>query len=111
MVHPPLDEIRNIDSSKNNTRIVIKVDREFAHYLFWERQNFGYLSEESSESEVTMYFDCAEHPTSFVRWFMKFVDHGEILEPAHLQDEVAAILLAGLSKMKGFNEAQPSDKQ
>lgn len=101
MVHPPLDEIRSIDSSKKNTRIVIKVDRKFAHYLFWERQNFGYLSEESSESEVTMHFDCAEHPTSFVRWFMKFVDHGEILEPAYLQDEVAAILLAGLTKMKG----------
>ncbi|HCU43933.1 MAG TPA: transcriptional regulator, partial [Sphingobacterium sp.] len=44
--HPPLEEYlaeRELDAII--TRVVIQVDRLFAHYLHWERKYFGFKEE------------------------------------------------------------------
>ena len=91
--------ISNSGSSATITKITISVDRKFAHYLFWERQEFGFIAEDVGEIKVLMHFECEVHPTSFVRWFMKFSDFSEIMEPACLQVELAEIILAAAAKI------------
>jgi len=93
--HLPIDQLRQRESPVSTIRIVIKADRKYAHYLFWERHAFGFKKEEVNDEFVTMYFDCEVHPTSFVRWLMKFVDIVEIIEPDDLKTELAEILKAG----------------
>lgn len=97
--HLSIDKIRNLPSEKDIIKITIKADRKPSHYLFWERQTFGFTSEEFFDNYVIMHFDCAVHPTSFVRWFMKFADFGEIVSPTVLQTELHVILTEAVNKM------------
>jgi predicted DNA-binding transcriptional regulator YafY len=94
--HLPVDKLRNDKTPSTITKIIIRADQKFAHYLFWERQNYGYKSEVMTDSGLTMYFEYGDHPTAFARWFMKFVDVAEIIEPAFLKEELRGYLLAGL---------------
>jgi predicted DNA-binding transcriptional regulator YafY len=98
MEHLPVDQLRAGLSPEQIIRITIKVERSLAHYLFWERQNFGYTGEEPEGDVVLMYFDCAVHTTSFVRWFLKYADFAEIVEPADLETELTDILLKAAGK-------------
>ena len=97
--HLSIDKIRNLPSEKDIIKITIKADRKPSHYLFWERQTFGFTSEEFFDDYVIMHFDCTVHPTSFVRWFMKFADFGEIVSPTVLQTELHVILTEAVNKM------------
>lgn len=97
--HLPVDKLRNQQAPENTVKITIRAERSLAHYLFWERQNFGFVQEELSGNELIMHFECAAHPTSFVRWMMKFVDFTEIIEPVQLKQELSQILKAGLRKI------------
>lgn len=97
--HLPVEKLRNSSKSTTITKITVKAGRKFAHYLFWERQSFGYKNETSDDLNVTMYFECEDHPTAFVRWFMKFVDVAKIIEPAFLKEELRGILRAGLVEL------------
>ena len=47
-----------------------------------------------------MYFDCSISVFSFFRWFVKFVYVAEIIEPAHLNNELIEIMEAGLKRIK-----------
>lgn len=96
--HLTIDKLRNHILKQECVKISIKADREPAHYLFWERQTFGFRSEEIYYDYVIMHFDCSIHPTSFVRWFIKFADFGEIVSPVHLQTELLEILRSALKK-------------
>lgn len=98
--HPSVDELRRADAPNNITPIVIAVDPDYAHFLHWERQSYGFLREEILTNEIIMYFDCRQSPDSFARWFMRFVDVAKILEPAYLPGEVKRILKAGMDNMK-----------
>ncbi|WP_142683576.1 helix-turn-helix transcriptional regulator [Chitinophaga polysaccharea] len=97
--HPSVDELRKADSQNNITPVVIAVDPDYAHFLYWERQNYGFSREEMLSNEIIMYFDCRQSPVSFARWFMRFVDVAKILEPAYLPAEVRRILEAGMDNI------------
>jgi len=97
--HPPVNELRDAASYKNATAIVIKADKKKAHYIFWERQNFGFTHEQVEGEYVMMYFNCTFHPISFVRWFMTFADIAEIIEPAYLQMELTDILTSAIKRI------------
>lgn len=97
--HPSVDELRRADSQNNITPVVIAVDPDYAHFLHWERQNYGFSREEMLSNEIIMYFDCRQSPVSFARWFMRFVDVAKILEPAYLPAEVRRILEAGMDNI------------
>ncbi|MBE9601595.1 YafY family protein [Pedobacter sp. MC2016-24] len=94
--HLPVDKLRNDNMPSSITKITVSADRKFAHYLFWERQNYGYKNEVITELGSTMYFEYRGHPTAFARWFMKFADVAQIIEPVFLKDELRGYLLAGL---------------
>jgi predicted DNA-binding transcriptional regulator YafY len=100
MEHLSINEFKSINQTGTVTRIAVSVDKKYAQFLFWERQSFGFVAESIGTDTVVMHFDCPLHPTSFVRWFMKFVDVGEIQEPVYLQNELAEILNSGLKRIK-----------
>jgi len=99
IAHPPINEFRDKDFSENRIKIKIRVDRKYANYLYWDRQIFGFAGEEISGDFVVMYFDCSLPVVSFVRWFIKFVDVAEIIEPAHLNNELVEIMESGLKRI------------
>lgn len=96
--HPSVNELNELYHSQYFTEITVSVDKKYAHFLSFERDNFGYIREIIEGETVLMYFDCRSHPTSFVRWFLRFIDVGEITEPIHLKKELFAILKAGMVK-------------
>ena len=100
ITHPPINEFRDKSLSENIMKIEIRVDRKYAHFLYWERQIFGFTCEEISDDFVVMHFECSLSVVSFVRWFVKFVDVAEIIEPAHLNNELIEIMEAGLKRIK-----------
>lgn len=97
--HPALRQLRDELETTPTTHIIIKVDLKFAHFLFWERDSFGFYKEEKTENHVILYFNCIPHPTAFVRWFLKFVDVADILEPISLKAELKEIVNKGLKRI------------
>jgi predicted DNA-binding transcriptional regulator YafY len=105
--HLSVPELRNSGSPQPITKIVIKADRKYAHYLYWERQMFGFVQEEVTKKDITMHFDCVLNPTFFVRWFLQFVDIAEILEPLSIRNELTTILQNGIARVSEV-EIQPN---
>ncbi|WP_316777791.1 helix-turn-helix transcriptional regulator [Pedobacter antarcticus] len=97
--HPSVKELNEFFYSRYLTEITINVDKRYAHFLSFERDNFGYVKETESGETIIMHFNCKSNPTSFVRWFLRFIDVGEIIEPIHLKEELFAILEAGTERM------------
>lgn len=97
--HPSVNELNQLYHSQYFTKIIVSVDRKYAHFLSFERDNFGYVKEVITGETVLMYFNCKAHPTAFVRWFLRFIDVGEIIEPTHLKEELVVIVKAGVVRM------------
>ncbi|MCL7988792.1 YafY family transcriptional regulator [Sphingobacterium sp. lm-10] len=81
------------------TYITIRVDRTIAHYLHWDRQHYGYLSEQVVGSEVEMHFETTVPEEGFARWFMMFADSAQIIEPVQLRDRIRDLCNASLKKL------------
>lgn len=97
--HLSVSELNKRYHSQYFTEITVSVDQKYAHFLSAERDSFGYVKETITGETVFMYFNCRTHPTSFVRWFLRFTDVGEIIEPAYLKEELFVILKAGIVRM------------
>jgi predicted DNA-binding transcriptional regulator YafY len=98
--HPAIDELRKIESQENITRIVIAIESRYAHFMYWDRQAYGFSREENKGEEVVMYFNCRQSERSFARWFMRFADVAKIVAPLTLRKEVKKILKGGMEKIK-----------
>lgn len=101
--HPSVNELNALYGSQYFTEITVNVDKRYAHFLSFERDNFGYTREIITGESVLMCFNCKSHPTSFVRWFLRFIDVGEIIEPVHLKEELSVILKAGMLRVEKQN--------
>ncbi|MBB5621871.1 putative DNA-binding transcriptional regulator YafY [Pedobacter cryoconitis] len=97
--HPSIDKLNEHYHSQFFTEITVSIDRKYAHFLSIERDNFGYVKEMITGENVLMYFNCRSHPTAFVRWFLRFIDVGDLIEPIHLKEELLVILRAGMLRM------------
>jgi predicted DNA-binding transcriptional regulator YafY len=96
--HKPIQELRATEQRRPATPITISADRQTAHFLFWERELYGFKSEEEQGDELLMHFNCRQHPISFVRWFMRFVDVASIVAPVELKEEVREVLENGMRR-------------
>jgi predicted DNA-binding transcriptional regulator YafY len=99
--HQSVAHLRNLGSPPTVTKVTIKIDRKFAHYVYWERHDYGFKDEFIAKDHIIMHFVCELHPTAFVRWFLKFIDVAQIVEPKSLKNEVEEIIIAGARRMKG----------
>lgn len=96
--HPPVRELRAALETVPSIPIIIRADLKFAHFIFWERDSYGFYKEETKGDQVHMYFNCTQHPTAFVRWCLRFIDFAEIIEPLSLKHELSEILHNGLKR-------------
>ncbi|WP_442591249.1 helix-turn-helix transcriptional regulator [Pedobacter sp. AW31-3R] len=99
--HPAMQELREGLNPETTIPVTIRADLEFAHFMFWERDSYGFCKEEKDNNSVIMYFNCGMHPTAFVRWFLRFIDFAEIIEPVSLKTELTEILHKGLKRIDG----------
>lgn len=98
--HPPIQELRKQKEDVPTQRITVRVAKQYAHNLCWDRNMFGFEQEEKEGDDVLMHFNCRVDPCYFVRWFMMFADMGEILAPAQLQQDLIAIIESVVTKNK-----------
>lgn len=98
--HLPIHDLRAKTTATEVQQITIRIDKKYAHHLSWERNIFGFEKEETAGDDVMMFFNCKHSSSYFVRWFMMFVDMGEIIAPAHLQQELMDIVRSALDKTK-----------
>lgn len=99
--HPPIQELRKQkDAEEAKQHITVKIAKQFAHNLNWDRDMFGFYKEEMDGANVLMHFRCRMEPCHFVRWFMMFADIGEIIAPVQLQEELISILQSVIDKRK-----------
>ena len=98
--HLPVNELRNNNTQEDITHITVRIDKQNAHNLFWDRDVFGFEREEPEGDSVIMHFRSKRCPSYFVRWFLMFADMGEITEPKVLQKELINLVKASLNRIK-----------
>lgn len=65
--HPSINELIGLYHSRYFTEITVRINQKYAHFLSFERHNFGYVKETVTEESGLTYFKCKAHPTSFLR--------------------------------------------
>ena len=98
--HAPVQELRAKETEAAVQPISIRIAKHDAHHLTWQRDMFGFVKEEMVGNDVIMHFNCKLCNSAFVRWFLMFMDMGEIIAPAHLQQELMDIVSSALGKVK-----------
>ena len=90
--HPTLSHFLKKDEIVPKTMIRILVPNTYARYMEWERNYYGFVSEEDTDEGVIMTFNSKNEYQSFARWFLMYADQAKILEPIEIKDEVRQLL-------------------
>jgi predicted DNA-binding transcriptional regulator YafY len=89
--HPTLKAyIAQTAKEKQLETVIIKVDKEIAHYLEHQKYYSGFISEKTIGNKIEMTF-LTTSIEGFARWFMMFGDHAEIISPDHLKEKISVI--------------------
>jgi predicted DNA-binding transcriptional regulator YafY len=89
--HPTLKAyIAQTAKEKQLETVIIKVDKEIAHYLEHQKYYSGFISEKAIGNKIEMTF-LTTSIEGFARWFMMFGDHAEIISPDHLKEKINII--------------------
>lgn len=89
--HPTLKAyIAQTAKEKQLETVMIKVDKEIAHYLEHQKYYSGFISEKAIGNKIEMTF-LTTSIEGFARWFMMFGDHAEIISPDHLKEKISII--------------------
>lgn len=89
--HPTLKAyIAQTAKEKQLETVMIKVDKEIAHYLEHQKYYSGFISEKAFGNKIEMTF-LTTSIEGFARWFMMFGDHAEIISPDHLKEKINII--------------------
>ncbi|PZP51676.1 MAG: transcriptional regulator, partial [Pseudopedobacter saltans] len=84
-IHKDLKHFLNQKKKHPTIKVIIQVEKSLSHYLQWERDYYGFISEKELENVVEMEFACRNEGTYFLRWFASFGDHATIIEPKELK--------------------------
>lgn len=90
--HPPYTKLRKQLVPAIRHRVVVKVKKDQAHLLFWERDVFGFCAEELFEDYSVMHFDCRHPAPAFARWLMRYADVAKVLSPESMREEIAGLV-------------------
>ncbi|WP_099366669.1 helix-turn-helix transcriptional regulator [Sphingobacterium sp. 1.A.4] len=82
----------NPPTTYERSKVRIKVSKEMAPHVRWQRNHYGYISEEKKDDHFIMQFDCRDIEHEFPRWLLMFADHIEVLEPAILKTRMMEII-------------------
>ncbi|HLS95101.1 helix-turn-helix transcriptional regulator [Sphingobacterium allocomposti] len=92
--HKPLHYYLDKKAPAPTTKVRVRVNKDFARYLQWDRIYYGFVSEEITTDHVEMTFQSKNVENEFARWYLMFADQATILEPEELKDHVRSILTA-----------------
>lgn len=90
--HKRLSYYLKKDENVPTTKIRLAISRDFARYLQWERNYYGFVAEETRGEEVIMTFESKNIEQEFPRWYLMFADRARILEPESLKKKVSELL-------------------
>jgi len=76
------------------TKVRIRVAKELAGYMKWQRAYHGFVSERDCGSHVEMVFETVDTHDEFPRWLLMFGDGTQVLEPDSLRCRIAEIIEA-----------------
>ena len=89
--HPPLQSFMDrMSAGVELQKVVIDVEPGIVKYLGEQKYYNGFIKEEMVGNHVRMTF-LTGSLMGFSRWFMLYGDHARIIEPAELNDRVAAV--------------------
>lgn len=91
--------LANRQHSEDTTLVRISVEKEMARFLGWERNMYGFLTEEIRKDTVEMTFKSRNVQQEFARWYLMFADKATILEPESLKIAVKNLMTAAVDKM------------
>lgn len=99
-IHPPLQRFLNrLTEQKALQKVVLDVHPGTLKYFGEQKYYNGFVKEEANGDVVRMTFLTASL-SGFARWFLLFGEQAEIIEPASLQQTVAAIAKTILEKLQ-----------
>ncbi|WP_270090594.1 helix-turn-helix transcriptional regulator [Sphingobacterium sp. SYP-B4668] len=99
--HPPIAEFLEKRENVDRTKVVLRMNQRIARYLVWQRDNYGFVSEEKIEpDEIRLTFMCKHVNDEFARWFMMFADLAEIEEPDFLRERILELAQKSMEKHK-----------
>lgn len=89
--HPKLkDYLAQTASEHHLETIVIKVNSSITNFINEQRFYHGFVSEKHTTNYTEMTF-LTTSVEGFVRWFMMFGDHAEIISPQKIKDKVVEV--------------------
>lgn len=85
---------------KNQEKQIVRIhtSREMARYMYWDRQYFGFVSEEMKDDGVEMLFHTA-NIHHFARWILMFADDVKVLEPSFLKEMMRDVLQRAIANL------------
>lgn len=99
--HGSVEKHRQKEDNPKKKTIKLLVDKEVAGHLKYDRDYFGFISEEVKGGQIEMTFEISEKEEGFARWFLMFGDHAQILEPENLKVEIEKLITRIMSKLMG----------
>uniref|UniRef100_F4C1K8 Helix-turn-helix, type 11 domain-containing protein n=1 Tax=Sphingobacterium sp. (strain 21) TaxID=743722 RepID=F4C1K8_SPHS2 len=103
--HQPLDFYLTPKEQQPVTKVQLAVEKDMARYLQWDRNFYGFISEERHADKVIMNFEVRGVEEAFVRWFLMFADKATILEPSTLKEKARLLLTKHLAKINEEGKA------
>ncbi|WP_312362926.1 YafY family protein, partial [Sphingobacterium sp.] len=97
--HPELSFFLNKRREDPTTKVVVRVEKEMARYMEWDRHYFGFQQEVIVDDYVEMHFECVNMESGFARWYLMFADKGNIIEPESLKEVVKRLLSSALEQL------------
>ncbi|QEC66424.1 YafY family transcriptional regulator [Panacibacter ginsenosidivorans] len=84
--HPTLKNyLEKFVQQQQLEKIVINVERKAAKYLEGQKHYYGFVNEQKVSDKIQMTFLSASSE-SFIRWYIMFADHAEIVYPDSLKE-------------------------
>ncbi|MBG9377865.1 YafY family transcriptional regulator [Panacibacter sp. DH6] len=93
--HPSLKTyLDKIMHQQQLEKIVLRVDKEAAKYLQAQKLYYGFVSEQPVDDDRIEMTFLSAYRESFVRWYITFADHAELLYPVILKEHVKRYIQA-----------------
>lgn len=99
--HISLEELMgNRENGCQIINIMIRVGKDTAPYLDWQKKHFGFTYEDKCKDHVDLSFAYKGPIEYFARWYMMYADDAQIIHPETLKDIVKNILDKSLDCIK-----------
>ncbi|SFS49015.1 Predicted DNA-binding transcriptional regulator YafY, contains an HTH and WYL domains [Zhouia amylolytica] len=99
-----LEEYQEAYAKKNQKKdvqkVIIRVEKSAVPYIQDQRCFYGYTSERDLGEMVEMTFFTPWVKQGFLRWFLMFADHAEIVEPHSLKEDLSVTIDKISEKLK-----------